>query len=168
MSLYRHEEEIRDRVIAHITRIVEEKGYDDVDVDSIKTTFIDHDILEEDYGSGSQYYEVLYVDLEGIVFCTRDNHTYQVDFKDKVTRNCAMHDDSVEVIHDSEIVKETKFMNKEEILDTIRTLASSQGHYSRLYSQLMGMSAEDRDEILSNLEMEMLPDAVSLVIYLEN
>ena len=56
-------------------------------------------------------------------------------------------------------------MKRQEILDTIKTLASSQGLYGRLYEQIT--TAENKDEILTTLEKENFKDALDLVFFFE-
>lgn len=61
-------------------------------------------------------------------------------------------------------------MNRDEIMDNIRTLASSQGFYSRLYSSLCDMRDNDPEEFDRNmtiLEEQNFGDAVDLVMFLE-
>ena len=57
-------------------------------------------------------------------------------------------------------------MNREEILETIKSLASSQGFYTRLYNALSDHS-EDSEEYLNELESMHFRDAVDLILYLE-
>lgn len=57
-------------------------------------------------------------------------------------------------------------MKKEEILDSIRTLASSQGFYGRLYEALSAGS-EESESVLDDLERQGFNDIVDLVLYLE-
>lgn len=56
-------------------------------------------------------------------------------------------------------------MKRQEILDTIKTLASSQGFYGRLYEQII--TAENKDEILTTLEKENFKDTLDLVFFFE-
>lgn len=57
-------------------------------------------------------------------------------------------------------------MNKQEILSSIKSLASSQGFYGRLYEQLTDES-EDSERFLSELEAQNFKDSVDLIMYLE-
>lgn len=57
-------------------------------------------------------------------------------------------------------------MNKEEIFETIKSLASSQGFYTRLYQYLSDESSESED-VLNMLEEKNFKDAVDLILYLE-
>lgn len=57
-------------------------------------------------------------------------------------------------------------MNKDEILSTIRSLASSQGFYSRLYRQLSDTS-EEVEEYLNHLESQNFEDPIDLILFLE-
>ena len=61
-------------------------------------------------------------------------------------------------------------MNRDEIMDAIKMLASSQGFYSRMYSNLCEMRDNDPDEFDRNmtiLEGQNFGDAVDLVMYIE-
>jgi len=58
-------------------------------------------------------------------------------------------------------------MTKQEILNSIKSLASSQGFYGRLYEKLNDNS-EESDEFLDKLESLNLKDSVDLVMYLES
>lgn len=53
-------------------------------------------------------------------------------------------------------------MNKEEILNSIKSLASGQGFYGRLYEQLY-----DNEEALEFLEKQNFKDIIDLILYLE-
>lgn len=53
-------------------------------------------------------------------------------------------------------------MNKDEILEAISNLASSQGFYGRLYEHIL-----DDPEYLDYLESMHFKDTVDLVLYLE-
>ena len=57
-------------------------------------------------------------------------------------------------------------MTKEEILNGIKMLASSQGFYSRLYNYLSDDN-EDSREYLEHLEEQNFNDIVDLILYLE-
>ena len=57
-------------------------------------------------------------------------------------------------------------MTKQEILDSIKSLAFSQGFYGSLYEKLSNNSKES-NEILDKLESLNLKDSVDLVMYLE-
>ena len=58
-------------------------------------------------------------------------------------------------------------MNREQILDTFRDLAKSQGFYGRLLANISLLDEETRDAFLSDLENQNFSDAVDLVMYLE-
>ena len=58
-------------------------------------------------------------------------------------------------------------MNKQQILETIKRLAASQGYYGRLYRALMSASDPERDAWLTDLEAKGFNDAVDLILYLE-
>lgn len=57
-------------------------------------------------------------------------------------------------------------MKKKEILSTIKSLASSQGFYSRLF---MALNSDEPDAVayLEYLEEQNFKDSVDLVIFLE-
>ena len=57
-------------------------------------------------------------------------------------------------------------MNKEQILDTIRSLAASQGFYGRLYNALTNGS-EQAEEFLATMEEQNFGDVVDMVLWLE-
>jgi hypothetical protein len=59
-------------------------------------------------------------------------------------------------------------MNREQILETFRQLAQSQGFYGRLLTQIDNANEEDREEFLCNLEEQNFSDVVDLVLYLES
>lgn len=54
-------------------------------------------------------------------------------------------------------------MNKEQILQTIKSLAQSQGFYGRLYEQIV-----DNEEALEYLEKQDFKDPVDMILFLEN
>lgn len=58
-------------------------------------------------------------------------------------------------------------MNREQILDTFRDLAKSQGFYGRLLANIDLLDEETRDAFLSDLESQNFSDAVDLVMYIE-
>lgn len=53
-------------------------------------------------------------------------------------------------------------MNRDEILNTIKSLASSQGFYGRLYEQLY-----DNDDALEYLERQNFQDPVDMILFFE-
>lgn len=57
-------------------------------------------------------------------------------------------------------------MNKEQILDAIRSLAASQGFYGRLYDTLTDGS-EQSDEFLATMEEQNFGGMFDMVIWLE-
>lgn len=62
-------------------------------------------------------------------------------------------------------------MNREQIMETIRQLAHSQGSYSRFYRDLCKMrdnEPERFDEAMTMLEEKNFKDTVDLVMYLES
>jgi len=61
-------------------------------------------------------------------------------------------------------------MNRYEILDTIKSLACSQGFYGRLLRDLMELKDNDSDaynELMENWEKQNFGSPVDFVIYLE-
>lgn len=58
-------------------------------------------------------------------------------------------------------------MNRTEIMNTIGTLANSQGFYSRIYNYLLSLNEDDLNEILDELEAQNFADAVDMVLYFE-
>ena len=58
-------------------------------------------------------------------------------------------------------------MKREEIMETIKTLASSQGFYGRLYRKLMELDEEKYDEVMTELESQNFKDGVDLIMYIE-
>ena len=57
-------------------------------------------------------------------------------------------------------------MTKQEILELVRTLASRQGFYTRLY-QFLSEGSEDSEEYLSMLENKGFKDQIDLILYFE-
>lgn len=53
-------------------------------------------------------------------------------------------------------------MTRDEILHIIKSLASSQGFYGRLYEQLY-----DNDDVLEYLERQNFKDQIDLIMFLE-
>lgn len=58
-------------------------------------------------------------------------------------------------------------MKREEIMETIKTLASSQGLYSRLYRDLMALDEDEYNEVMTELESQNFQNAVDLIMYIE-
>ena len=58
-------------------------------------------------------------------------------------------------------------MNREQILSTFRSLATSQGFYGRLLEQIDSVDEDAREAFLSHLESMNFGDAVELVTYIE-
>lgn len=54
-------------------------------------------------------------------------------------------------------------MNRQQILQTIKFLAQSQGFYGRLYEQIV-----DNEEALEYLENQDFKDAVDMILFLES
>lgn len=57
-------------------------------------------------------------------------------------------------------------MKREQILETIRSLAMSQGSYSRLYNDLMS-NPEYCDEVMIFLEAQNFKDTIDLILCIE-
>lgn len=57
-------------------------------------------------------------------------------------------------------------MNKQEILETIKSLVSSQGFYGRVYEALTDGS-KAAEEFIDELELQNFEDSVDLIMYLE-
>ena len=59
-------------------------------------------------------------------------------------------------------------MNKEQIMNTLKSLAQSQGFYGRIVNELESLSEANRDMYLEGLEKQNFKDAVDLVIFMES
>lgn len=59
-------------------------------------------------------------------------------------------------------------MNREDIMNAIRTLAQSQGMYSRLLSELQALSEESFDAVMTDLENQHFGSVVDMVMWIEN
>lgn len=59
-------------------------------------------------------------------------------------------------------------MKREEIIATIKSLASSQGLYSRLYRDLMELDEDEYDEVMTELESQNFKDGVDLIMFIES
>ena len=64
------------------------------------------------------------------------------------------------------VTHEYQVMNKEQILNAIRSLAASQGFYGRLYNALTNGS-EQAEEFLATMEEQNFGDVVDMVMWLE-
>lgn len=58
-------------------------------------------------------------------------------------------------------------MKRDEILETIRSLAQSQGSYGRLLSDLENMPKELYNTVMADLEAQNFKGAADLVMYIE-
>ena len=58
-------------------------------------------------------------------------------------------------------------MKREEMMETSKTLASSQGLYSRLYRDLMALDEDKYNEVMTELESQNFQNAVDLIMYIE-
>lgn len=56
------------------------------------------------------------------------------------------------------------YMNKQEILNTLKSLGKSQGYYARMYQQL----STDTPDILDIMENKNFKDAVDMILWLES
>ncbi len=59
-------------------------------------------------------------------------------------------------------------MKREEIMETIKSLASSQGLYSRLYRDLMELDEEKYNEVMTELESQNFKDGIDLIMFIES
>lgn len=59
-------------------------------------------------------------------------------------------------------------MKRAEIMETIKSLASSQGLYGRLYRDLMELDEDEYDEVMTELESQNFKDGVDLVMFIES
>lgn len=57
-------------------------------------------------------------------------------------------------------------MNREQIINAIKSLANSQGFYGRLYEAITS-GTEEAEEYLDLLESKDFSDVVDLVLYIE-
>jgi hypothetical protein len=69
--------------------------------------------------------------------------------------------------NNSKQLKGTRIMNREQILDAIKTLAMSQGFYGRLYERLTDGTCES-DSFLDLMEEQNFGDIVDMVLWLES
>ena len=58
-------------------------------------------------------------------------------------------------------------MKRNEILEVIKSLATSQGFYGRLYNTIMSLDIEDFELVMSELEEQNFKTSLDLVLYLE-
>ena len=58
-------------------------------------------------------------------------------------------------------------MEREEIMETIKSLASSQGLYGRLYRDLMELDKDEYEQVMLELESQNFKDEVDLVMFIE-
>ena len=103
---------------------------------------------------------------EGTLYCSRTCGIY--DFKPSQGEEAEAYFDSVaEEIVPADIGIVKAEMDKEHILGVIKSLAASQGYYSRLYTALMKSTDEERNEWLAELAEMRFVDDVELIEYLE-
>ena len=58
-------------------------------------------------------------------------------------------------------------MEREEIMETIKSLASSQGLYGILYRDLMELDKDEYEQVMLELESQNFKDEVDLVMFIE-
>lgn len=58
-------------------------------------------------------------------------------------------------------------MKREEIMETIKSLAGSQGLYGRLYRDLMELDEDEYKQVMLELESQNFKDEVDLVMFIE-
>ena len=58
-------------------------------------------------------------------------------------------------------------MEREEIMEKIKSLASSQGLYGRLYRDLMELDEDEYEQVMLELESQNFKDEVDLVMFIE-
>lgn len=59
-------------------------------------------------------------------------------------------------------------MKREEIMETIKNLASSQGLYGRLYRELMELNEDDYHEVMIELENQNFKGGLDLIMFIES
>ena len=59
-------------------------------------------------------------------------------------------------------------MEREEIMEKIKSLASSQGLYGRLYGDLMELDEDEYEQVMLELESQNFKDEVDLVMFIES
>ena len=59
-------------------------------------------------------------------------------------------------------------MKREEIMETIKSLASSQGFYGRLYRELMELNEDDYNKVMMELENQNFKDGLDLIMFIES
>lgn len=58
-------------------------------------------------------------------------------------------------------------MDRKDIIDTIRTLACSQGFYGRLLEQLNSLDTADYNAVMNELEKQKFTCVLDLIMYFE-
>ena len=53
-------------------------------------------------------------------------------------------------------------------METIKSLASSQGLYGRLYRDLTELDEDEYDEVMTKLESQNFEDGVDLIMFIES
>lgn len=64
-----------------------------------------------------------------------------------------------------------KFMGRQQILDTIKNLANSQGLYGRIYEAIQSLKEADPDQydqFMNHLVNQQFSDPVDLVLFFES
>ena len=59
-------------------------------------------------------------------------------------------------------------MKREEIMETIKSLAGSQEFYGRLCGDLIELDEDEYDEVMTELESQNFKDGVDLVMFIES
>lgn len=59
-------------------------------------------------------------------------------------------------------------MNRNEIMDLIRSLAKSQGLYGRILANIEALNAEDYERLMTALEAENFKDSVDFIMWVES
>ena len=58
-------------------------------------------------------------------------------------------------------------MKREQIENTLQSLAMSQGLYGRLLSQIYSLPEEEQEQVWQNLEEQNFKEPLDLVLYIE-
>ena len=58
-------------------------------------------------------------------------------------------------------------MKREQIENTLQSLAMSQGLYGRLLNQIYSLSEEEQEQVWQNLEEQNFKEPLDLVLYIE-
>lgn len=58
-------------------------------------------------------------------------------------------------------------MKMNEIIDTIKMLAKSQGFYGKLLNSIMSLDTEDFEKVKTELENQNFKDSIDMIMYFE-